>query len=317
MRIAILGATSQIARDLVLSLAGDGRDDELALYARRPEAVSAWLAAAGYARRYRVADFAAFAAGRHDAVINFVAAGDPARAAATGAEYFDVTLRYDGMALDYVRANPACRYLFLSSGAAYGSRFDEPAGPDSVAAIPVNGLAPQDWIGIAKLHAECRHRSLRDSAIVDIRVFSYFSRTQDLSWRFLLADIMRAIRDGSVLETTPDYVVRDVLHPADFHDLVRALLDSPPANTAVDCYTRAPVDKPRLLSEMALRFGLRHETVARPVTVNATGVKPHYYSLNRRAAAFGYAPSRTSLEGIVEEATALLGERGGRRGETA
>jgi hypothetical protein len=35
--------------------------------------------------------------------------------------------------------------------------------------------------------------------------------------------------------------------------------------------------------------------------VNATGDKPHYYSLNTRAAEFGYQPTLTSLEGIVQE----------------
>lgn len=43
-------------------------------------------------------------------------------------------------------------------------------------------------------------------------------------------------------------------------------------------------------------------------TVNATGAKPHYYSLNRKAAEFGYQPARSSLEGIVAEAAAILNE---------
>ena len=39
-----------------------------------------------------------------------------------GASIFDVTLKYDEMALDYVRQHPDCRYIFLSSGAAYDSK---------------------------------------------------------------------------------------------------------------------------------------------------------------------------------------------------
>jgi nucleoside-diphosphate-sugar epimerase len=310
MRIAILGATSQLAGDLVLSFARDGGDDELSLYARRPEAAAGRLAAAGLARRYPVADFAAFEKSRHDAVINFVGAGDPARVAATGAEIFDITLRYDELALASLRAAPGCRYLFLSSGTVYGGAFEAPAHRDSRAAVAVNDLSPPEWYGVAKLHAESRHRSLADSPIIDIRVFNYFSRSQDLAARFLLSDIMRSIRDGTVLQTTSDYIVRDFLHPADFHGLVRSLLAAPPANAAVDCYSRAPIDKPQLLAEMARRFGLRYEIAGSPAAVNATGIKPHYYSLNHRAAEFGYAPTRTSLEGIVEEGGALLGQPG-------
>jgi len=68
MRIAILGATSQIAKDLILSFATQC-DHELALFARRPEAVTQWLASVGLLDRYAVTDFSAFNADeRFDAI---------------------------------------------------------------------------------------------------------------------------------------------------------------------------------------------------------------------------------------------------------
>jgi nucleoside-diphosphate-sugar epimerase len=307
MRIAILGATSQIARDLVLSLVQAGGQNELQLFARRPGAVSAWLDAVGLTGRFPVASFGAFGDGDYDAIVNFVGVGDPARAAAMGAAIFDATLEFDQLALRYVSARRDCRYLFLSSGAAYGGGFEAPARRSSKAVVSINDLSPQEWYGAAKVHAECRHRSLPELPIIDVRVFNYFSRTQDLSARFLLTDIVRSIRDAVVLRTTPDYLVRDYLHPADFLGLVRSLLASPAANAAVDCYTRAPVDKPALLAAMEQQFGLRYEIVGEPVAINATGIKPYYYSLNDRAADFGYAPTRTAIEGVMEEAGALLG----------
>ena len=79
---------------------------------------------------------------------------DPVQAAAMGASIFDVTLKYDEMALDYVRQHPHCRYIFLSSGAAYGSSFDEPVDENTKAVIAINNLQPQDWYAVAKLHAE-------------------------------------------------------------------------------------------------------------------------------------------------------------------
>ena len=92
---------------------------------------------------------------------------------------------------------------------------------------------------MAKLHAECRHRSRPELAIVDIRIFNYFSRTLDISARFLITDILRAIRDKEALKTSPEYIVRDFLHPSDFHKLVSALLSSPATNAVVDAYSRA------------------------------------------------------------------------------
>lgn len=306
MRIAILGATSQIAKDLVLSFAARS-SHELVLYARRPEVVSQWLTSGGLSGQYAVADFAAFSADEHfDAILNFVGVGNPAQAAAMGASIFDVTLKYDEMALDYVRQCPNCRYIFLSSGAAYGSSFDEPVDVNTKAVIAINNLQPQDWYAVAKLHAECRHRSLPQLPIVDIRVFNYFSRTQDMDARYLMTDIVRAIRDTTVLQTSSEYIVRDFLHPADFYQLVSVLLMAPATNAAVDCYSRAPIDKPTLLAAMQEKFGLQYELIEATAGVNATGSKPHYYSLNTRAADFGYQPALNSLQGILQESERVL-----------
>ena len=305
MHIAILGATSQIAKDLILSFSAT-QDNQLHLFARRPEEVNCWMLFAGLAGRYLVDDLPGFAKHKFDAIINFVGVGNPAQAAAMGNSIFDVTLHFDQMVLDYLRTYPACRYLFLSSGAAYGSGFSEPANCHTRAVVSINSLTPHEWYGVAKMHAECRHRAHPDLPIIDIRVFNYFSRTQDLSARFLITDMVRAIRDKQVLITSSDYIVRDFLHPDDFHQLCNALLAAPVTNTAVDCYTRAPIDKPNLLAAMQEAFGLQYEITEATASINATGSKPHYYSLNRKAEDFCYNPSMTSLEGILRETTAIL-----------
>lgn len=304
-RIAILGATSQLARDLIASFSAEDQT-YLHLFARRPAEVAKWLASAGLSGRHPADDFSGFAKQEFDAVINFVGVGNPAQAQAMGNSIFDITLRFDELVLDYLRIHQDCRYLFLSSGAAYGSVFNEPATRATPAIVPINHLSPQDWYGVAKLHAECRHRAHPDYGIFDIRVFNYFSHTQDISARFLITDILRAIRDEAVLKTSSDYIVRDFLHPADFCRLVRVLLATPAANTALDCYTRATIDKFSLLAAMQERFGLQYEVTSTPVSVNATGSKAHYYSLNDRAADFGYQPALTSLEGVMLESENLL-----------
>jgi nucleoside-diphosphate-sugar epimerase len=295
MRLAILGATSQIAKDLVQSFAAQGHH-ELVLYARRPDAVLQWLSSVGLEGRYVVADLTIFSTDEHfDAILNFVGVGNPAQAAAMGASIFDVTLQYDELALSYVRQHPNCRYIFLSSGAAYGASFDAPVDANSKATVAINNLQPQDWYGVAKLHAECRHRSLAPLPIVDIRVFNYFSHTQDMSARFLITDILRAIRDKTVLKTSADYIVRDYLHPFDFCNLLNAILAAPAVNAVVDAYSKSPIDKPTLLASMQEKFGLQYELVQKVTGVNATGSKPHYYSTNRRAEDFGCKPTFTSL----------------------
>jgi nucleoside-diphosphate-sugar epimerase len=306
MRIAIIGATSQIAKDLIISFSAEA-DKHLHLFARRQDVVTQWMESIGLSGRYSVDEFSEFGKQEFDAVINFVGVGNSAQAVAMGNTIFDVTLRYDEMVLEYLQAHLACRYLFLSSGAAYGSNFNEPVTRDTPAIVAINNLAPHEWYGVAKLHAECRHRAHPELSIIDIRVFNYFSRTQDMAARFLITDMLRAIRDKTVLKTSPDYIVRDFLHPSDFHNLVCAMLATPATNAVVDCYSRAPIDKPNLLAAMQKEFGLRYEVSETNASVNATGGKPHYYSLNTRAADFGYQPGMTSLEGILLETGVVLG----------
>jgi len=306
MRIAIFGATSQIAKDLILSLSAEDTH-ELALFARRPELVARWLATLGFSNRHTVADFGTFGThARFDAILNFVGIGNPTQVVALGAAIFDVTLKFDQMALSYLRQHPYCRYVFLSSGAAYGSNFEEPVTEYTKAIFPVNNLQPQDWYGVAKLHAESVHRSLSHLPIVDIRVFNYFSHTQDISARFLITDVMRAIESHKPLVTSAVNIVRDYVGPDDFCQLVSLILAAPARNDVVDCYSKGPVDKMTLLSAMKAEFGLKYDVEEVPSGVNATGMKLNYFSVNRRGEAFGYAPSKGSLECVLDEARLLV-----------
>jgi nucleoside-diphosphate-sugar epimerase len=305
MKIGILGATSQIAKDLIASFSNE-EDKQLHLFARRPDDVKKWLNDVALSERYLVDEFGGFGTQEFDAIINFVGVGNPAQAAAMGSSIFDVTLQYDELALNYVRQHPECRYIFLSSGAAYGSSFDAPVDAETKATVAINNLQPQDWYAVAKLHAECRHRSLVLLPIIDIRVFNYFSHTQDMDARFLITDIVRAIRDKTVLKTSADYMVRDFIGPNDFYQLIKAILTSPATNDVLDCYSKAPIDKPTLLTAMRDRFGLNYEMSDINDIVNATGSKSHYYSLRHNAKAFGYQPMLTSQECIIFEAKKIL-----------
>jgi nucleoside-diphosphate-sugar epimerase len=302
-RVAILGASSQIAKDLILSFAREGSIEPL-LYVRDTAAAQRWLDA--HALDLPLASYADYGKAPHDAVLNFVGVGDPQRAARMGGAIFGVTQEFDDLALRELQRHPQRRYIFLSSGAAYNSGFAQPAGPDTQASVNLNALTPQDYYAVAKLHAECKHRALPELAITDLRVFNYFSRSQDLDARFFITDLLRAVRDDGVLRTGAGALVRDNLHPQDFHQLVSCVLRAPAGNRALDCYSAAPVDKATLLEAMARRFGLRYEVGAAAV-VNATGAKPNYYSLNRQAAELGYHPTYSSLDGITAESAIILG----------
>jgi len=307
MKIAILGATSLIAKDFILALTKDP-NIYLSLFARQPQRVLEWLKQNGKSINIETADFEQFTNDKDfDAVINFVGAGDPVQIAKMGAEILNVSFEYDSMVLSYLQNHPSCKYIFLSSGAAYGDSFLSPVDYNSTASISINRLSPQDWYGIAKLHAECRHRAHPHFTITDIRIFNYISPTQDLSSRSLITDIFRSIRDKEILMTNPETIVRDFLHADDFFQLISVILAAPKQNTAVDCYTLRPVEKFELLDLMVERFGLRYE-LAKSTNhiINATGQKNNYYSNNHSAEKFGYSPSLSAIEGICQVADTLF-----------
>lgn len=300
MKIAILGATSQIAKDLILSFRAY-TEYELVLFSRAPQKVLDQFEALCTKIDYENLSYDGFSStDNYDVIINFVGVGDPAVAKQMGARIFDITDYYDKLVLDYLVDHPNTKYIFLSSGAVFGGTFEQPVTENSVSQINLNNLQDSDWYGIAKLYAEARHRALKDYAIVDVRVFNYFSHTQDMNARFLITDIVRAIQTQTELKTATDNIVRDFITPKDFFTLISRIVQSEAVNFAVDCYTQAPIDKLSLLKSLQEKFGLRYELVTN-AGLNATGAKINYYSMNKKAAEFGYVPSMKSDAGVVLE----------------
>jgi nucleoside-diphosphate-sugar epimerase len=266
-----------------------------------------WVDSEKLSKRYQVQNYSNFNHDqKYDVIINFVGVGDPVKAKKMGSDIFSITEQYDEMALDYIKHNKETKYIFLSSGAVYGGDYQKPVSKNTLAMIDINNLGLSSWYAIAKLYAEAKHRSLLNLSIVDIRVFNYFSHTQDMNARFLMTDLVRALKNKEVFKTSSDDIVRDFITPPDFYHLIQSIIDFKPINTAIDCYTKSPVSKFDLLSELENKFGLRYEIDESVGIINATGAKLNYYSTNDMAKNIGYKPNNTSKDGIVQE-IALLG----------
>jgi len=305
MRIAILGATSQIAQDLLLSFSRH-KSYEFSLYGRNVELLEEWINIVNLDKKYQIQEYSNFNNNqKYDLIINFVGIGDPAKVQEMGNNIFKITEQYDEMVLEYLKCNKETKYIFLSSGAVYGGDYEKPVNENTVAMIDINNLGPTNWYTIAKLYAEAKHRSLSDLPIVDVRVFNYFSHTQDMSASFLITDIIHAIKNKEVFKTSSENIARDFITPPDFYNLIRTIIDFKPINIALDCYTKSPVLKFDLLSEFGSKFGLKYEVGKDIDIVNATGAKLNYYSVNKAAKSMGYSPKNTSLEGIIQEINLL------------
>jgi len=305
MKIAILGATSQIAQDLILSFSIN-KDYDFSLFGRNIELLEKWINSENLSEKYQIQEYSEFVNHqKYDVIINFVGIGDPVKAQNMGSDIFKITQQYDEMVLEYLKHNKETKYIFLSSGAVYGGDYENPVNKNTLATVDINNLKSTDWYAIAKLYAEARHRSLLDFSIVDVRVFNYFSHTQDMNARFLITDLIRALKGEEVFRTSSENIVRDFFTPPDFYALIQAVIDFKLTNLVLDCYTKLPVKKFDLLSEVESKFGLKYSIESSINTINATGSKMNYYSVNRAAEKVGYKPKNTSLEGIIQEINLL------------
>jgi len=301
MRIAILGATSQIAQDLILSFSKN-KSYNFSLFGRNIELLEKWINSENLNEKYQAQKYTEFVNHqKYDVIINFVGIGNPIKAQKMGGDIFQITEQYDDMALDYIKQHKETKYIFLSSGAVFGGDYQEPVNENTVATVDINNLKSTDWYAISKLYAEAKHRSLSELSIVDVRVFNYFSHTQNMNARFLITDIVHAIKNKEVFKTSADNIIRDFITPPDFYRLIQAIIDFKPTNIALDCYTKSPVSKFDLLPELEGMFGLKYEIDKGVDIINATGGKINYFSINRAAKNIGYKPKCTSLGGIFKE----------------
>ncbi|MGL4979448.1 MAG: NAD-dependent epimerase/dehydratase family protein, partial [Plesiomonas sp.] len=308
MKIAVLGATSFIAQELVREWITCQSTHEVHLYARDVNKVAGFIGrldeSSVIAGNFDLSSFPNDHV--YDAVINFIGAGDPAKAKAMSASIMSVTEHYDDLVLAYLEQHSDSKYIFLSSGAAYGNDFSQPATQDKPAIFNVNGDISAEKYGLAKFITEIKHRCLPELSIIDVRVFNFFSRYQDLSARFFISDLLRAIKLKQVCQVNPEPMVRDYLHPVDFKQIIECLLNAPRINLAVDCYSAGEIDKLSLLDELKEKFGLNFFLTKKANVVSATGNKINYYSKNNKLSDFGYKPQYTSLEGVLVEVNAIL-----------
>jgi nucleoside-diphosphate-sugar epimerase len=136
---------------------------------------------------------------------------------------FSLTEKFDNMALRYLEFHPKTVYINFSSGAVH--------------TITPDALKPEHFYGVAKLYQEARHRALSKLNIVDIRVFSYFSRFVDPDSGYFLTELIKCIKRNSVFVTTPCDFIRDFLSSEDLFNLVCLVIKARPFNDVVEAYS--------------------------------------------------------------------------------
>ena len=119
MRIAILGATGHIAKNLIIFFTKDPKY-ELYLFARNVNIVQEFLRIIGCESSPVLLKYDNFLVGDYDAVINCIGIADPNKQKIAGVDLFRLTEYYDNLILDYLGKHKQTIYLNFSSGAEIG-----------------------------------------------------------------------------------------------------------------------------------------------------------------------------------------------------
>jgi len=303
MNIAILGATSHIAKNLIYYFRTD-KQYRLFLFARNVAKVQEFLNITAISAA-TVSGFEEFSRGNFDAIINCVGFADPAKQKNAGVELFLLTEHFDNIALSYLKNYPDTKYINFSSGAVYGTAMNQPVLTGDMVTFDISPMNPVDFYRISKLQQEAKHRSCPDFNIVDIRLFSFFSRFIDRDAGFLMSEIVRSLDQGLPLKTTSTEVYRDYISPYDLSMLVKNIIEKGFNNGSVDTYSKASIAKSELFESLSRCFELQL-IVSDSGSESPTGSKPYYFSESRLAGKiFGFDPVYTSWERILKELLAM------------
>lgn len=307
-KIAIIGATSHIAKGLILNFCRD-MASELYLFTRSIERVVDFLTSINCKRGCIVKALSWFGKEKYDVVINCVGIGNPILLKEMRASIFELTETYDKVIITYLKKNTKSIYINFSSGAVYGKEFLSPADVASVNAIDVNKIDQAQYYSIAKLNSEAKHRAFQEFRIIDLRVFAYFSRFADLRLKYLIAEIINAVRKKNVLIAGDNNIVRDYIGHEDLFSFVCKSIEKG-NNDVYDVYSRKPVKKFAVLKAFHKEFGLNYEISKTFNPSGITGIKGMYYSKNKKAKELGYVPKYDSLELLIKETAIILNEGG-------
>jgi nucleoside-diphosphate-sugar epimerase len=307
-RIAIFGSSSHIAKGLIYNFAKSG-EFSLHLYTQSPDKVRKFLGSIGELPQKDCVignGYKDFRKSFPAAIINCVGVGTMNKPHSNYSDYFLVTEKYDNLIIEYLLKNPRPLYISLSSGVVYGGNFQAPVKENTSNSILVNHITPQDYYALSRLNAEAKHRALSKLRIVDLRIFSYFSRFINLRDGYFITEVLNCILNKKIFVTDNVNIIRDYVHPNDLFTIILKCLKAGKINDAFDVTSLRPVEKQEILNYFSLSYNLKYKTKSALRSESPTGAKNIYYSKYNKIAGLGYKPQYTSLETIKGEARYIL-----------
>ena len=187
--IAILGCTGHVGKNLIFNFKKEKKFN-LFLFSRDGRKIKKVIADCNLQDGFNIKNYEQFNESKYDAIINCIGLSDPAKIIEVNNSILEITEKYDSMILDYLKEHTLVNYVNFSSGAVYGGNFISAVNDSTKIKTPNHKISPY---ALSKIKAEIKHRKLKNFNIIDVRLFSFFSRFMDIKAKFLISEIVSSI----------------------------------------------------------------------------------------------------------------------------
>ena len=304
-KISILGATGHIGKNLSVYF-GEEENFELFLFVRDEKKLEKILAQYESKNNFSIRKYDEFNDSRYDAVINCVGLSNPADIAVAEEESLETTETFDVLTLEYLKNFPKTKLINFSSGAVYGGQFSSPIKNTALIDENFNYMNIKSKYALSAIRSEIKHRTLKNLNIIDLRLFSFFSRFINLDAKFLMCEMISSIMQNKKFLTDETDIYRDYIHPKDLFSYVKKCICKDSLNDVFDLRSKKPIGKFELLNFLKEKYGLQYEVEPGVKFSNPTGFKRNYYSESRKVESLGHKPEYSSMDTILDELSFII-----------
>ena len=300
MKIAILGSTGHVGKNIIYYFSKE-KNFELFLFTRDEKKLEKITLQYGIKNNFSIRKYDEFNDSQYNVIINCVGLSDPARIEASKGEILESTRTFDILTLEYLKNFSETKLINFSSGIVYGGEFSFPITDTVLIDETYNYKNIKSEYALSKINSEIKHRASKHLNIIDLRLFSFFSRFMDLESKFFMSEVVSSIKENKTLFTDNTNFYRDYIHPEDLFLFIKKCVNKNSINGAFDLYSKKPIGKFEVLASLESKYGLKYKIDSGTKVINPTGFKKNYYSKSRKADLLGYKPKYSSLDTISEE----------------
>jgi len=172
-----------------------------------------------------------------------------------------LTEKYDNLIIEYLKYNTNSIYINFSSWAIYKGSFSKVINEKTLSNIDINNIDYSDYYYISKIYSEVKHRSLKELNIVDLRIFSFYSKYIDINSSFFMSELIKSIKEKTPFITNKKNFTRDFISPEWLFNIIILILKKDKINNWFDVISKSSITKNEILNFMKNKYNLDIEYI--------------------------------------------------------